>query len=50
MSRDEGPTYTIVIENNFAEITFIKDDGRDNDEVIVCTDSELPDGHLDRRN
>ena len=48
--RDEGPTYPIVIESNFAEITFVEDCGRDNDEVIACPASELQPGYLERRN
>ncbi len=48
--RDEGPTYPLIIESNFAEITFVEDCGRDNDEVIACAASELPPGYLERRN
>ena len=48
--RDQGPTYPIVIESNFAEITFVEDCGRDNDQVIACPASELPPGYLERRN
>jgi phenolic acid decarboxylase len=40
----------VQFDNNFAEITFQEDCGRDNDEVIVCAASELPEGYIDRRN
>lgn len=40
--RDEGPTYDKQIEDNFAVISFIRDAGIDNDEVINCAPSELP--------
>jgi len=48
--RDEGPTYPVQFDNNFAEITFLEECGRDNDDVIACAASELPEGYLDRRN
>ena len=40
--RDAGPTYEKTIEDNFATITFMRDAGSDNDEVIACPPSELP--------
>lgn len=48
--RDAGPIYPMFVDYNFAQITFVEDCGRDNDDVIKCAASELPDGYLDRRN
>ena len=48
--RDQGPIYPVQIESNFAEITFIEDCGRDNDNVIACPASQLPEGYLERKN
>ena len=48
--RDAGPTYPIVLVDEFATITFIEDCGRDNEEVIACAPHELPPGYADRRN
>jgi phenolic acid decarboxylase len=48
--RDAGPIYPVFVDNNFAEITFMEDCGRDNDDVIKCAASELPEGYLDRKN
>jgi phenolic acid decarboxylase len=36
--------------NYFADITFMEDCGRDNDNVINCPTSQLPAGYLERRN
>ena len=48
--RDKGPQHHMVVNWDWAEITFMRDCGRDNDDVIACTPSDLPDGYLDRRN
>lgn len=48
--RDEGPLYPLMVNWDFAEITFIEDCGRDRDDVINCDPSELPAGYTDRRN
>ncbi len=48
--RDKGPELPLVVNWDYAEITFIEDCGPDNDDVINCAPSELPTGYLDRRN
>jgi phenolic acid decarboxylase len=48
--RDNGPLYPLLVQFDFAEITFIEDCGRDNDDVINCGPSELPEGYLERKN
>ncbi len=48
--RDKGPVLPMFVNWDYAEITFMEDRGRDNDEVINCAPSELPAGYLDRRN
>ncbi|CAI3925662.1 Phenolic acid decarboxylase (PadC) (PDB:2GC9) [Commensalibacter communis] len=40
--REAGPTYPIEIIDEFANITFIKDRGIDNEDVINCAANELP--------
>ncbi|WP_185962457.1 phenolic acid decarboxylase [Vibrio furnissii] len=40
--RDAGPAYPTEVIDEFATITFVRDCGRDNDEVINCAASELP--------
>lgn len=46
--RDEGPTYPIVVVDEFAHIHFIEDRGPDDDAVICVPPSALPAGYLDR--
>ena len=48
--REIGPTHPLMANFDWAEITFMEDCGRDNDDVINCGPSELPEGYLDRRN
>ncbi len=48
--RDKGPIYPLNVNYDFAEITFIEDCGRDNDDVINCEVSELPEGYWVRSN
>ena len=48
--RDAGPTYPTDLVNEFADITFIEDCGRDNDSVIACAPEDLPPGYAARRN
>lgn len=48
--RDKGPLYPLYVNWDFAEITYIEDRGRDNDDVINCEVSELPDGYWVRKN
>ena len=49
-NRDKGPLYPLFVNFDFAEITFMEDCGRDNDDVINCAPSDLPEGYLNRRN
>jgi phenolic acid decarboxylase len=48
--RDNGSTYPAEIVNEFAEITFLEECGRDRDDVIDCPLSALPAGYAERRN
>ena len=48
--RDEGPVHPLMANFDWAEITFMEDRGPDNDDVINCDPSALPEGYLDRRN
>lgn len=40
--RDAGPTYPIEVIDEFATITFVRDAGKNNEDVIACAASELP--------
>ncbi|SDF47809.1 phenolic acid decarboxylase [Sporomusa acidovorans] len=48
--RDQGPTYPKMVVDEFATITFMEECGADNDEVISCTPSQLPEGYTTRKN
>jgi phenolic acid decarboxylase len=48
--RDAGPTYPILVVDEFAEITFVEDCGRDDESVIACAPEDLPPGYAARRN
>ena len=49
-ARDAGPTYPRLMFDEFAEIAFVEDCGRDNSEVIACDPEQLPAGYVSRRN
>lgn len=40
--RDAGPAYPTEVIDEFATITFVRDCGANNDSVIACAASELP--------
>lgn len=48
--RDAGPTYPKVVIDEFAKVIFVEDCGLNNQEVIDCAPSELPDGYAAKRN
>lgn len=48
--RDEGPTYPKTIVDEFATITFLEYCGVNNDRVINCPPSQLPQWYTTRRN
>jgi phenolic acid decarboxylase len=48
--RDAGPTYPTLVIDEFAEITFMEDCGTENDSVIACSSTELPEGYASRKN
>ncbi|OSM97453.1 MULTISPECIES: phenolic acid decarboxylase [Lonsdalea] len=48
--RDAGPTYPKLVIDEFAQVTFVEDCGQNNQEVIACAPSELPEGYAARRN
>jgi phenolic acid decarboxylase len=48
--RDAGPTYPIVMVDEFAHIDYIEDCGPNNDDVIAVAPSALPAGYADRTN
>jgi phenolic acid decarboxylase len=48
--RDTGPTYPILVIDEFAKITFLEDCGADNDTLIACGPETLPAGFAQRSN
>ncbi len=48
--RDAGPTYPKLVIDEFADVTFTEDRGADDQTVISCPPSELPEGYAARRN
>lgn len=48
--RDQGPTYPKMVVDEFAEITFLEDCGRDRNDVINCASKDLPEGYTTRKN
>ncbi len=48
--RDTGPTYPILLVDEFAEITFVENCGRDDESVISCAPEDLPSDYAARRN
>jgi len=48
--RDAGPTYPILVIDEFAKITFVEDCGLDDETVIACAAEDLPPGYTARRN
>ena len=50
LARDTGPTYPKLVMDEFAEITFVEDRGRDNPDVIDRPPDQLPAGYASRRN
>lgn len=40
--REAGPAYPTEVIDEFATITFVRECGRDNQDVITCAASELP--------
>ncbi|WP_319582471.1 phenolic acid decarboxylase [uncultured Pseudodesulfovibrio sp.] len=45
--REAGPAYPTEVIDEFATITFVEDCGQDNEEVINCPASELPENFPD---
>lgn len=48
--RDAGPTYPKLVIDEFAALTFLEDCGADNESVIACPPSDLPEGYAARQN
>ena len=49
--REKGPTWPMhIVENTFAEITFLEDVGPNRDDIITCPPDQLPAGYADRKN
>lgn len=48
--RDRGPTYPLHVVSEFATITFIERIGQNDETVIACAPTELPEGFADRTN
>ncbi|HXP96142.1 MAG TPA: phenolic acid decarboxylase [Telmatospirillum sp.] len=48
--RDTGPTYPILVIDEFAKITFLEDCGADNDALIACGPEVLPAGFAKQTN
>lgn len=47
---DVGPTYPKLVINEFAIISYQEMRGPDNEQVIDCAPSELPEDYASRRN
>lgn len=47
--RDAGPTYPHLVIDEFADVTFMEDCGTDDESVISCSPSDLPEGYAARR-
>ena len=45
--RDEGPAYPYVIIPEFAQVTYMKNEGADNDAVIDKAPGQLPSDFFD---
>ncbi|MBA8865604.1 phenolic acid decarboxylase [Pantoea agglomerans] len=45
--RDEGPAYPYVIIPEFAKVTYMKNEGPDNDEVINQAPGQMPADYFD---
>lgn len=45
--RDEGPAYPYVIIPEFAEVTYMKNEGPDNDSVIDRAPGQLPENFFE---
>lgn len=48
--RDSGPTYPIEVVNKFAQIIFLEDCKQNDETVIACGPSQLPDGYAECSN
>ncbi|WDU61161.1 phenolic acid decarboxylase [Pseudomonas poae] len=48
--RDAGPTYPKLVVNQFATVTFVEDVGINNESLVACAPSELPEAYYSRRN
>jgi phenolic acid decarboxylase len=48
--RDAGPTYPKLVIDEFATLTFVEDAGVDDETVVSCGPSDLPEGYAARRN
>lgn len=47
--RDAGPTYPKLVIDEFATITFLERNAANDETVISCSPSELPEGYAARR-
>lgn len=45
--RDEGPAYPYIVIPEFARVTYMKNEGPDNDNVINMPPGQLPDDFFD---
>lgn len=48
--RDAGPTYPKLVIDEFASITFVEDCAANDETVVACGPSELPEGYASRKN
>lgn len=48
--RDAGPTYPKLVIDEFATVTFLENAGPNDETVIACAPSELPEGYAAQRN
>jgi Phenolic acid decarboxylase len=45
--RDEGPAYPYIVIPEFAKVTYMKNEGPDNDNVINMPPGQLPSDFFD---
>nr|WP_319486319.1 phenolic acid decarboxylase [uncultured Cohaesibacter sp.] len=48
--RDAGPTYPKLVIDEFATVTFVEDCAANDETVVSCAPSDLPEGYAARRN
>jgi len=47
--RDEGPAYPYIIIPEFAQVTYMKNEGPDNDDVINMAPGQMPANYFENK-